>query len=453
MKVPEIIKNSIAVLKQVTDNVDDLALLNVLNSKVANLVTLKGATFKQYSNSSPRTLSYYGINFMHSGANKDYTVDCINDYLMSFVRPLLEKRIEDFKQNYIEEHEQFVDSKKEQDKIDEFIKNIRVSNFELLNPNYTGLYKEAEQIQKIGFGGLFIRIGELGDYLDAIVTGNAQKKELYQKLKDIYEGTVAPSIVAGDGQRKTLKNIPLQVLMYTDFENLYNEKVKQYYINSLKTGMARRCFIYIPHYENPYLNYPKTPEQKEQAFYQANKIEQEYKHIFEQITEKQVYLISEEAKQYLYDYQCKCIDYFNTSKDNIIVKLERKESFWKITKLAVIYSIVDNPLNTIVSTKYVQMAEDFYNNISRSLADVIEKRKATEIEQIADYMVKNADNPITRTELRKTNIVNGNKFKMFFDNHLEEIREEIRLQGYEMYEYNGDKNSKGYQLIKVKSKD
>ena len=66
-------------------------------------------------------------------------------------------------------------------------------------------------------------------------------------------------------------------------------------------------------------------------------------------------------------------------------------------------------------------------------------------------MVKNADNPITRTELRKTNIVNGNKFKMFFDNHLEEIREEIRLQGYEMYEYNGDKNSKGYQLMKVKS--
>lgn len=451
MNFPEIIKNSIAVLRQVTDNVDELALLNVLNSKVANLVTLKGATFKQFSNSSPRTLSYYGINFMHSGANKDYTVDCINDYLMSFVKTMLETKIENFKQEYIDEHESFATSKKEQEKIDDFIKNIRVSNFELLNPNYTGLYKEAEQIQKIGFGGLFIRIGELGDYLDSIVSGNAQKKELYQKLKDIYEGTIAPSIIAGDGQRKTLKNIPLQVLMYTDFENLYNERVKQYYINSLKTGMARRCFIYIPQYEQPVLNYPKTPEQKEEAFYNAQIIQKQYEAIFNQIQDKNTYIISEEAKQYLYDYQCRCIDYFNTSQDNIIVKLERKESFWKITKLAVIYSIIDNPLNSIVSTKYVQMAEDFYNNISRSLSDVITKRKASEIEQIADYMIKHADNPITKSELRKTNIVNGNKFKMFFENHFEEIREEIKLQGYDIYEYNGDKNSKGYQLIKNQS--
>lgn len=443
MKLPKIIEESTKILKEMTDNVDELALVNVLNAKVANLVTLKGITFKQYTNSTPRTLSYYGMNFMHSGANKDFTVDCINNYLMSFVEPLLEKRVEEFKTQLYEERSLVVKNKA---KLEDEINQIRVSNFELANPNYTGLFKEAEQIKQIGFGGLFIRIGELGDYLDAIVGGNASKKELYQKLKDIYEGTIAPSIIATDGKRKTLKNIPVQVLMYTDFENLFKEKIKDYYLTSLKTGMARRSFIYIPNENKITLAYPKRPNEKEEAFFKAKEIEKKFEEVFKRIPENNVYFLSEDAKEFLYKYQCDCIDYFNSSNDNIIVKLERKESFWKLTKLAVIYSIIDNPLETVVQKKYVEMALSFYDEIKNSLAVVIEKRKKSEIELIAEYMVEHADEPITRNDLRKLNIVNGNKFKKFIEEHFEEIKEEIKLSGFDLYEYTGDRNCKGFQL-------
>ena len=77
MNIPTILNESITVLKEIVDNVEDLAILNALNSKVANLVSLKGCKFTQYSNSSPRTLAYYCMAFMHSGSNKDYVVDCI----------------------------------------------------------------------------------------------------------------------------------------------------------------------------------------------------------------------------------------------------------------------------------------------------------------------------------------------------------------------------------------
>ena len=48
---------------------------------------------------------------------------------------------------------------------------------------------------------------------------------IYQKLKEIYEGSIAPSIIAGDSKREVIKNIPVQALIYTDFENLYNERI------------------------------------------------------------------------------------------------------------------------------------------------------------------------------------------------------------------------------------
>ena len=167
------------------------------------------------------------------------------------------------------------------------------------------------------------------------------------------------------------------------------------------------------------------------------------------IKTKTVYTLSEESKELLYQYQCQCIDYFNNSNDNIIVKLEKKESFWKITKLAVVYSIVDNPSNTVVSSQYVQMAIDFYNLISPSLKRVIEKRKKSEIELYAEHIANNKENIITRTDLRNLNIVTGNKFKKFFEEHFDEVKEELEnVYGLLLYPYEGKGNVRAFQCVK-----
>lgn len=445
MNIPSIIDKSLKVVQGISDNTEELAVLNSLNAKFANLVTLKNCTFKQYSNSSARTLSYYAINFQNSGSSKDFVIDTINEMLMSFIKDEMDKRIDEFKNEFELTHPLLKPKE-----LKEELEKIRVSNIELFSPNTTGFYREAEQIVKIGFGSIFVRISELGDFISNIVGGDKSKKEFFESMKNVYEGTVSPSIIAGDGKRKTLKLIPVQCIMYTDFENLYNEKVKDYYISTLKTGLARRSYVFMPDDNNKKLEYPKKFDAKEMAFNKALELQKEIKQLYDCIKPNTVYMFSEESKEMLYDYQCKCIDYFNNTKENMILKLEKKNSFWKITKLAVIYSIVDNPTSTIVNSKYVQMAIDFYNLISPSLKRVLNERKKSEIEIYAEYMADNADKIITKTDLRQLNIVNGNKFKRFFDEHFEEIKEELEsVYGYSVYNFEGKKNVKAFQLVKV----
>lgn len=449
--IPNILNESIEILKEIVDKTNKLAILNALNSKIANLVSLKGCKFRQYSNSTPRTLAYYCIAFMHSGARKDYIVDCINDYLLSFVPDELAKNIENYKLEYEESQKLIRKGKKAEKQIEEEVEKIRKANFEIANVNYTGVFKEAEQISLMNYGALYIRMGELGDFLDLASSGDRSKKETYQKLKDIYEGTFYPSIIASDSKRQTIKGVPVQIYLYTDFENLYTPKIKDYFISSLKTGMARRSFIYIPDNDNEKIPYPQKPIEKEQAIYKATKIQNQFKNIFDNIKENTIYQFSEESKELLYQYQCDCIDYFNNSKDNIIVKLEKKESFWKITKLAVVYSVIDNPTNTVVQSKYVQMAIDFYNLISPSLKNVIEKRKKSEIEMYAEYISDHKDDIITRTDLRNLNYINGNKFKKFWTEHEEEVKEELtNSYNLSLYPYEGKGNVKAYQVVKYK---
>ena len=441
--VPEIIKQSLPIIKDVTNNVNDLAILNCLNAKFANMITQKNILFRQYSNSSPRTLSYYAMNFQPSGSSKDYVVDCINEYLMPFIEQELKSKIEQYKDTFELKHPE-LNTKQ----VREELAKIRPENFEIANCTFAGFYKEAFQLDQLGFGAICIRISELGDFLSMAQSGDKGKAELLSKMKEIYEGDVMPSIISGDTSRKKLKGINIQVVMYTDYENLFAEKVKEYFLALLRTGLARRCYVFIPDNETK-LNHVITAEEKERQFEKARIIQQDIKRIYDSITHDTIYSLSEESKKMLIDYQNSCIDYFNSSKDNMIVKLEKLNSFWKITKLAVVYSVIDNPTNTVVQSKYVQMAIDFYNLISPSLKNVIEKRKKSEIEMYAEYIADHKDDIITRTDLRNLNYINGNKFKRFWTEHEEEIKEELmNVYGLLLYPYEGAGNTKAYQCVK-----
>ena len=294
-------------------------------------------------------------------------------------------------------------------------------------------------------------MSELGDFISQAQAGDKGKAELFGKLKELFEGYVMPSIISGESNRKILNNINIQAIMYTDFHNLFDEKVKDYFILALTTGLSRRAYVFIPiNDENTKLDYIIPYEEKERQFELARGLQKDIKRIYDSIIPDTIYSLSEESKQMLVDYQNSCIDYFNSSRDNMIVKLEKLNSFWKITKLAVVYSIIDNPTSIIVQSKYVQMAIDFYKLISPSLKKVIEKRKKSEIEKYAEYIADHKDDIITRTDLRNLNYVHNAKFKKFFDEHLDEITEELETNySLLLYPYEGgNKSMKAYQVVK-----
>lgn len=433
---PKIIEECLEILKVLTNgNVEEIALQNMLNAKLANMVCLKGCAFKQFSNSKPSTVSYYAMNFMNSGARKDYSIDSINNYLLEFVKPEIENKVENLRVQ-VQRELDGIDQKKnkrEYAKKEAELDSIRVASFELENPNYSGLYSEAKQIARLNFGGIFIRISELGDYLSEIVGGDASKKKLYNSLKNIFEGKIAPNIIQGDNTRETLTNIPIQIVMYTDYENLFDRHVKDYYVKNLKTGMARRSFIYMPKEQTTKMNYPSRHEENEEAIFKAVEVCKKLENIYRQIRENTIYEFSEEAKDMLYEYQCRCIDSFNNSKDELILKIEKNESFWKCTKLAVIYSIIDNPLSTVVESKYVIMALDFYDEISYGLKSVINKREKTNCEKVADFFINHIGQSFTTMELRNAGIIGQNNFSDWWNKRggeaetIEELQEAYKI--------------------------
>lgn len=79
---------------------------------------------------------------------------------------------------------------------------------------------------------------------------------------------------------------------------------------------------------------------------------------------------------------------------------------------------------------------------------LIDKKSLSTIDKFIDYFVKNIDAPITKTDLRATKFINGNKFKNFWNKNIDEIIQKVNLQGYKLYEVKGYKNSVSYIVMK-----
>ena len=95
--LPKIIEECKTVIKDIVDNTDDLAIVNCLNAKFAYMISMKGVTFRQFTNAPQKTLSYYGMSFQSSGSSKDFVIDTINDILMPFIKEELENKIDEYK--------------------------------------------------------------------------------------------------------------------------------------------------------------------------------------------------------------------------------------------------------------------------------------------------------------------------------------------------------------------
>ena len=96
-KIPElqgsILKNF---LKPLNPNVSDNCLLNVLNSKIAQMMTFKRVKFKETDSQNPNILNYYALNFISSGGGKDKIVNEIDDYLLKNFKIWFEDKNRDY---------------------------------------------------------------------------------------------------------------------------------------------------------------------------------------------------------------------------------------------------------------------------------------------------------------------------------------------------------------------
>lgn len=419
------------------NNTHPQAIMNSLNSKIAWMVSLRGARFRQYTNSKDMPITYYGYNFVASGSHKDYVVRLMNDYLFDFGVEYIGEKLRKAREAEM--------SKPEKER-----EEYRSLNIELANPNYTGLYQEALQQQKLG-GSLFIRIGELGDYLEGVTSGNLSKRELYNKLKDIYDGDIYPNIVAADRGREPVLGIPIQCLMYSDLDPIRDSKVKKAIITSLKSGMARRSFIFVPKENKTIMNYPLDSRIKEDAIASSVVIRETLKRRFYAIPPNAIYVLSPEAYALLNSYRQQSIDFFNEYEEEEIVRIERKESWWKILKLSIALGILAEPQNLSVGAQYVQQAIDFNMSLGKGLEMLLNLRQKDDFDVAIQYFKSKKGGIAMRGDLRKLGIGRGDFTRWIMRNE-ELIAEELEaVYGLKLVEYRGETNKlRAWQVLEVR---
>ena len=341
---------------------------------------------------------------------------------MPFLKDKLESVIDRYKQElqselYAKAAQLDGKARKEAERqAEEQLNKIRCCNINISDCTFTGLAYEADQISKTGHGALCIKLTEFGDMVDAAISGDANSKELLGKLKDIADGAIEPKIIAGE-VRKNIYGIPVIVIMCCDYVSLLKPKSKAYLESYLSSGMARRAFTYIPTEQKP-INKPTTWQEREKAQMKAMEISNHLETVFDSIPYNMVCEFSAGAKSLINEFEMQCIDEFNElyKYDEISAK-EVKGSFWKISKLAVVYSVLDNPTERLIDSKYVQQAITFYRKIQPCLKVLLDKRAPDEVDKLRNFMLqwaKKASEPIKSGEIRKgIDHTNTNTWKSF----------------------------------------
>ena len=435
MKVNKIVKRCCNFLNIMMDgNWSEPALINVVNAKLTYMLSLGGAKFRQYTNGNDIILSYYGINFLPSGWGKDRVPNLINQNLINFTQDYMERVIKDYKEEYEQQEEYKIRQlDKKQQKQAEFelqqkINNFRYLNTEIHDATVLGLYADAEIISRIGKGSLFLRIEELGDYIDGITTGNKQKKELFEKLKEISDGRFTATTISGDNKRKTLNNIPVSALLYSDFENFKTTRNREYLNKMLRTGISRRSFIFME--EIKPVNQAIPAHEKQRALTEAQQLSEEIRNIFNNI-QPNAYLMSEEAHARIDKYKNECIDKYNeeVAQKNITIQgLDIKESWWKILKLGVVYHILNEPHNILIRASDIEEAIDFYSNICNSFKILKDTHADSAAEKMIKYIIETDKSTIKMGDLRSQKFVGDVQFKKWFDEVIEDAQEKLRAE-------------------------
>lgn len=437
MKTNQIVKRCCNFLNTMMDNNwSEAALINVINSKLTYMLALGGAKFRQYTNGNDIILSYYGINFLPSGWGKDRVPNLINQYLINFTVPYMEKVVKDFKEEYEQQEEYKIRQlDKKQQKQAEFelqqkINNFRYLNTEIHDATVLGLYSDAEIISRLGIGALFLRIEELGDYIDGITTGNKQKKELFEKLKEISDGRFTATTISGDNKRRTLNNIPVSALLYSDFENFKTTRNREYLIKMLRTGISRRSFIFME--EIKPVNQAIPFQHKQHAITEAQQLRAELENIFNNISPTP-YILGEDASMCIDEYKNECIDIYNedVAQKNITIRgLDIKESWWKILKLGVVYHILNDPTNILVGAEDIEQAISFYKEICNSFKILKETHSDTAIEKMIKYIIEFEGDTIKMGDLRSQRFVGDVQFKKWFEEIIADVQEKLRTEHY-----------------------
>ena len=417
-------------------NVSETCLLNVLNAKIAQMVTSKRIKFKEMDCQNPHTLNYYALNFISSGGGKDKIVNEIDDYLLKnskiwfegenrvYIRDRTAQITKEAKELFNNEGRQkaYIDAEKKK------IRNIR---FELEQATSEGLYADCETLHHADYGCLFVKISELGLFLENAT--QAQQLFLTDLIK-IYDGKASLKSTKGESQSTEIQGIPCNILAYSDTNKLLQDKASEYLNRLLDTGLVRRCFItYLP--DKPLLiheDYEKALSIQNEAYKQAKELQEELMSKFWKLKQNSELILTSGAYKAYYQYKIENMKTYNkllSKTDDILLK-EVRNRYWKALKLSVLIACIEHPKDTNIYPKDVEMAIYQTELFAKDFEQFNNAKPVTDTEKLFKFLLTNSGKWVTKQEIRKQRFVNNASFARWFGEQLEYIREMAEQNGY-----------------------
>lgn len=446
--------------------VNKIAALNVIQSKLNQIMGFKGVKFQSIQNIgrfSP--LAYFAFNFVPSGGVKNRLVNEIDLHLLKFFNEYLKKynqerldKLECDQTLRLQKITDKVELRRKKMECEAEIKAFAPLKKEVTNATQAKLYKSLEIIKEAAAGSVMILNTEFANYYeDAILNKDKMKKEFLDMLYNLWDGEFQGTDTISTS-RENISNIPVACVFMSDYKLLLeNEKLTGAFKSYLARGMARRSFIYFKKNENYYkkngFKYP-TYDQKRDAIDRLSQFSEKLKIIFNNITDGKEYYFNQEANDEINNYKEKIDEriaefykYTNVlTLNQEILKLNLEHSTWKIIKLAVLYHILENPTSTFVTVQNFRKAVNFFNETHECLEEMLKDKLISDYDNFYNYLVENRNKFISKMDLRNQKFVPNREFKGWFDDALNNISEMCEEKGFNLVSRVTGKRNQGFEV-------
>lgn len=442
----EIVKN----LQIICDyKINDIAAMNILQAKLAYIMSFKNVKFQSIQNVGRFTpLAYYAFNFVPSGGTKNRLLTEIDTNILSFFNDYLkkynDKRLEKLECQQILELQELTDKvaiRRKKAEQEQEVKNFVHLKKEITNATQAKLYKSLEIIKDTDEGSIIIINSEFANYYeDAILNKDKMKKEFLDMMYNLYDGEFQGTDTVSTS-RENITGIATSCIFLSDYKLLLeNEKLVNAFKSYLARGMARRSFIYFKKNENFYtknIQYPSYDE-KTRAIDNLKIYQAKIKEIFDNISLNKEYFFNQEVNNEINNYKIevskKIAEFYKYTDvldiNSEILKLNLEHSTWKIIKLAVLYHILENPNSSFITVENFRQAVKFFNQTHTCLEEMLKDKIASDYENLYNYFVLNRNKFISKMNLRKEKFVSNREFKTWFEEALISINEIAEQKGF-----------------------
>lgn len=350
-------------IKKLYPQISDRLALNTLLSMITTMLSYKHIKFKEHKNI--KHTNYYAINLVYSGGGKDRLVNELDTHIFPGVRSYQQARALKYYNDKKAELEDEVKSKTNKSQPE-----IRKMVFEVSSATFEGFVEDAKIINEVGYGSLFVKIPELGLFLNL---KDKYSQAFLTGLFNAYDGVIESKSIKNGKREETLVNIPVNTLMYSD-PSLFKTTLKELFDALMQIGLARRAIItfQLPIAKTIEPDPLKAYETEEKAYNDAISISNKLYQAFQNVKYNTIYEMTKEAYiNVFYPYKIYLTSLYNSIEDNSLLQKEVSSRELKVLKLACVFAALNHPTVTEINDNDFLQSINVVNYLSKDFGQFL----------------------------------------------------------------------------------